>query len=281
MQNPKLLDRFNADVKLQCVSNVISRPIILNQVNDTYSQCPKCGLKFDPALPASAACPACGIYVLKWNQAISSPELSELDDESGYRENDSFVAALFKPMDKLSAMAFYGRSVTLILLAIWSWFLFGYDYRYGEINMSFMHDILLPIHEAGHVLFRPFGEFMMILGSSLFQVALPFGISIAFILKNRDNFGAAIGLWLTSVSLVDVSPYIYDSLHPMLTLLGGKTGADGPHDWIYLLTTLGQLSNAQRWGAFFHAVGGLLMLLALIWAGIMLWRQRMQLDDRL
>ena len=253
----------------------------LNQVNDTFTQCPKCGHKFEPAIPSSAACPACGIYVFKWNQASKSSGVSDIDNEYQFSENDSFVAALFKPMDHISAMAFYGRCITLTFLAIWSWHLFGYDYRYGEINMSFMHDILLPIHEAGHVLFRPFGEFMMIFGGSLFQVALPFGISVAFIMKNHDNFGAAIGMWLTSVSLVDLSPYIYDSLHPMMTLLGGKTGADGPHDWIYLLTVVGQLHNAQHWGAIVHAIGGLMMLLALIWAGIMLWRQRTQMDDRM
>ena len=178
-------------------------------------------------------------------------------------------------------MTFYGRCAALALLAVWSWFLFGYDYRDGEIGASFMHDILLPIHEAGHVLFRPFGEFMMVLGGSLFQLALPFGIGIAFIVKNRDNFGAAIGLWWAGVSLVDLSPYIYDALHPQLTLIGGGTGAnDGPHDWIYLLIKLGQIDNAQRWGAFVHACGGLLMLAGLAWGAAMLWRQRKQMDGR-
>ena len=162
-------------------------------------------------------------------------------------------------------MTFYGRCAALALLAVWSWFLFGYDYRDGEIGASFMHDILLPIHEAGHVLFRPFGEFMMVLGGSLFQLALPFGIGIAFIVKNRDNFGAAIGLWWAGVSMVDLSPYIYDALHPQLTLIGGGTGA---------------IDNAQRWGAFVHACGGLLMLAGLAWGAAMLWRQRRQMDGR-
>jgi len=249
-------------------------------VTENYSQCPKCGHKLLQPLLVTAACPACGIYFFKWVQASSTPDFTEADDESYTSESDSFVAGLFNPLEKMDAMTFYGRCIALLFLAAWSWFLFGYDYRYGEIGTSFMHDILLPIHEAGHVLFRPFGEFMMILGGSLFQLLLPLGIGIAFIVKNRDNFGAAIGLWWTSVSLVDLSPYIYDALHPQLTLIGGKTGADGPHDWIYLLISLGQLSNAQRWGAFVHAYGGLLMLLTLIWAGSVLWRQRMQMHDQ-
>jgi len=201
------------------------------------------------------------------------------DKESFAGEEDSFVATLFQPMDEMTAVTFYGRCIAFLMLVTWSWFLFGYDYRDGEIGESFMHDILLPIHEAGHVLFRPFGEFMMILGGSLFQVALPFCIGVAFIMKNRDNFGAAVGFWLASVSLVDLSPYIYDALHPYLTLIGGGTGADGPHDWIYLLTTLGQLHNAQHWGAFAHVIGGLLMLGALAWGAIILWRQHYRLGN--
>ena len=251
---------------------------MFEQVTDTYSQCPKCGYKLPQPLPASAACPACGVYFFKWAQPLSAPVAPEAD-ESFTSEKDGFIATLFQPLEKMDVMTFYGRCIALVLLVIWSWFLFGYDYRDGEIGTSFMHNILLPIHEAGHVLFSPLGEFMMILGGSLFQLALPFGIGVAFIVKHRDNFGAAIGLWWSSVSLVDLSPYIYDALHPQLTLIGGGTGAnDGPHDWIYLLITLGQIDNAQRWGAFAHACGGLLMLLALVWGATLLWQQRSTLQ---
>lgn len=248
-------------------------------MTDTYSQCPKCGHKLPQPLPSSAVCPACGIYFFKWAQPLRGPALSEAGDESTHDAEHGYVAALLQPLEQMDAVTFYGRCTAFALLAFWSWFLFAYDYRDGEIGTSFMHHILLPIHEAGHVLFRPFGEFMMILGGSLFQLALPFGIGVAFIVKNRDNFGASIGLWWASVSLVDLSPYIYDALHPQLTLVGGGTGAeDGPHDWIYLLIKLGQIDNAQRWGAFVHVCGGLLMLGALIWGATILWRQHKQLD---
>lgn len=242
-------------------------------MTDTYSRCPKCGHKLPQPLPASASCPACGIYFFKWTQPPVTPDPINTDDE--LHDGDGFIAGLLQPREKMDDITFYGRSIALVLLAVWSLFLFGYDFRSGEIGGSFMHNILLPIHEAGHVLFSPFGEFMMILGGSLFQIALPIAIGIAFILKNRDNFAAAVCLWWASVSLVDLSPYIYDALHPQLTLLGGGTGAnDGPHDWIYLLIMLGQIDNAQRWGMFAHAIGGLLMLLALAWGAALLWRQR-------
>ena len=185
------------------------------------------------------------------------------------------IAALLRPLDKIDEPTFYGRCLVLALLALWGCFLFAYDYRAGEIGTSFMHNILLPIHEAGHILFTPFGTFMGILGGSLFQLLLPLGISIAFIWINKDNFGAAIAMWWGCTSLLDLAPYIYDARHPRLILLGGHTGDDGPHDWVYLLTVLGHLQNSQRWGTFVHALGGILMLVALSWALTVLWRQRL------
>jgi hypothetical protein len=223
-------------------------------------------------MPVTAACPACGIYFFKWGQPSFGVAPSGEGVQISVEDGHGFF--LLQPLEKIDAASFYGRCAAFALLVLWSWFLIGYDYRYAEINGSFMHNILLPIHEAGHVLFIPFGEFMMILGGSLFQLMLPLGISIAFYWKNRDNFGAALGVWWASVSLVDLSPYIYDSLQPQMIMLGGHTGEDGPHDWIYLLGSFGQLPNAQAIGTVVHACGALLMIAALLWGAAVLWRQK-------
>jgi len=224
-------------------------------------------------LPANASCPACGIYFFKYQQAVgtTAPDVSNAEPDD--RSSPVWTSIPLEPLARLDAVSFYGRCIALALLTLWSGFLYAYDYQDGEIGMSFMHIIILPIHEAGHVLRIPFGEFMTILGGSLFQLALPLGIGIVFMVKNRDNFGAALGLWWASVSLIDLSPYIYDALHPQLILLGGHTGSDGSHDWIYLLSRFGQLEHAQGWGAVAHTSGGLSMLLALVWATVMLYRQ--------
>lgn len=209
------------------------------------------------------------MYLFKWGQPVRKP----IPDEE-LAEDSGLFDALLTPREQMDTVSFYGRMAALVLLAVWSWFLFGYDYRTAEINESFLHNIVLPIHEAGHVFFIPFGEFLTILGGSFLQLALPFGVGVAFILKNHDNFGASVCLWWTGASLVDLSPYIYDSLHPQMLLLGGHTGEDGPHDWIYLLDTLGQLQNAQGWGTFGHVLGGLVMLAGIAWGALVLKRQR-------
>ena len=166
------------------------------------------------------------------------------------------------------------RVALLAGLAVWGVWLISLDYRSGEIGASFLHGPLLLFHEAGHVIFSPFGEWMMFLGGTLGQLLLPAIIVVAFLWKNRDPFGAAVGLWLLGVSLLDVAPYMYDALEPQLMLLSGSIGEDGGHDWIYLFESLGLRPRAQTIGALTHKLGALVLLLALGWAGTLLWRQR-------
>ncbi|MEO5695086.1 MAG: hypothetical protein ABIQ72_18265 [Usitatibacter sp.] len=226
-------------------------------------RCPKCGAYFNPPRDATAACPQCGIWFRKWKTEPAAPLVEHID----IAEEAAEESAVADPV------TFYGRLAGLAFVAIWGIQLSLLDYRVGEQGESFMHNILLPIHEAGHIFFMPLGHFMMILGGSFFQVALPLGIGVAFLWKQREPFGAAMMLWWAGASLVDLSPYVWDSLQPQLTLLGGHTGAEGgPHDWIYLLGTLGILHRAHGWGVFVHHLGVLMMFAGVAWGGWFCWK---------
>jgi hypothetical protein len=124
------------------------------------------------------------------------------------------------------------------------------------------------------VVFSPFGEWLMFLGGTLGQLLLPVIIIVAFLWRNRDPFGAAVGLWLLGVSLLDVAPYMYDALEPQLMLLSGQIGEAGGHDWIYLFESMGLRPRAQSLGALTHKFGALVLLLALAWAAWLLVLQR-------
>ena len=177
--------------------------------------------------------------------------------------------------------AVLGRAAVLLALAVWGLRLAAYDIATGEIGGSFMHGILLVIHEAGHVFFRILGEFMGIAGGSLFQVLLPLGIGVAFLVKQDDRYGAAVCVWWAGVSLMDLAPYVYDALNPQLILLTGQTGEDGPHDWIYLFDVLGGRKHAHGWGRFVHVVGIVTMLGALAWGVLgLLRRWKAAADER-
>ncbi|MBL0166661.1 MAG: hypothetical protein IPP85_05655 [Propionivibrio sp.] len=244
-----------------------------------FYRCPKCGYRPAQAMPADGQCPVCDIYFQKWEDAQAELELGEVaaQQSSTVEAASAFPAALLTPQARMAPAVFYSRCAALIFIAVWGWRLIGMDYRDGEIGGSFMHNILLPIHEAGHVLFLPFGEFLTILGGSFFQLALPLGLAIAFVLRNRDNFAAAVCLWWFGASFLDLAPYVYDALDPQLIMLGGHTGEEGPHDWIYLLERFGQLQNAPVWGFVVHKLGALTISAGVAWAAFLLWQQRQNL----
>jgi hypothetical protein len=139
---------------------------------------------------------------------------------------------------------------------------------------SILHLPNLVFHEAGHVLFAPFGQFMRVLGGSLLQFALPLGLAVAF-LKQHNPFGAVVCTWWAGENLIDVAPYIADARALQLVLLGGKTGAEVQgHDWEYILGTLGWMRFDRTLGLWTHRAGLLMMIGALIWGGIYLARNR-------
>lgn len=109
----------------------------------------------------------------------------------------------------------------------------------------------LLIHEAGHLIFMPFGEFIMIAGGSLFQVVMPTAF-VAYFYWNEKSYSAALTLFWVGESLLNVSVYAGDAVALQLPLLGGQ---DTLHDWHYMLERLGWLNQTP-------AVSGLLRLVA-------------------
>lgn len=241
-----------------------------------FSTCPKCGhapLPPDQSLPA--ACPGCGLVLAKFGSTPLRVRASGMPAEEGtFARLARLTTRLPSRVDPAS---FWSRVALLALFALWGVRLIFMDHRSGEMGSSFLHGPLLVFHEAGHVLFMLFGEFLTIAGGTLMQLIVPAVLCGALLLKNRDPFGAAIGLWLLGVSLLDVAPYAYDALHPQLMLLGGHTGEEGGHDWIYLLSKLGLLPRSQGIGWLIHKLGAAVVLLSIYWAAWLLWQQRKRL----
>jgi hypothetical protein len=132
----------------------------------------------------------------------------------------------------------------------------------------------LVFHEAGHILFSPFGRFMTVLGGSLTQVLVPLLCAGAFLWQTRDPFAAAFGIWWAGESLTDVAPYIADARDLKLVLLGGKTGAEVEgHDWEYLLNTLGVAHKDHAIAAVVQVIGLLTMIAALVWGALVVLNQ--------
>ena len=238
-----------------------------------FERCPKCDHAPLPADQSSPAeCPACGVILAKAGQRLvrASGTLRDERNEGG-GESSSLV---WHVPERVDSGAWRGRVALLVVFALWGLRLCWLDYRDGEIMQSFIHAPLLIFHEAGHVIFRVLGEWVGVLGGTLGQLVMPAILGGAMLWKNRDPFGAAIGLWLFGVSVLDVAPYMYDAWEPRLTLLGGGTGNDSFHDWMYLFDSANLLHRAQRIGALTHALGVGIVLLALAWGAGVLRLQR-------
>lgn len=145
----------------------------------------------------------------------------------------------------------------------------------NEAGQSVLHLVNLPFHEAGHVLFRPFGEFMTSLGGTLGQLLMPLICCGYFLIKTRDAFAAAVAFWWFAQNFFDIAPYINDARSGTLPLLGGNFGHSSPygfHDWEYLLTETGLLQYDHTLAWLSTVTGSLLMLLSIAWGGAVLFR---------
>jgi hypothetical protein len=227
----------------------------------------------DQALPAT--CPACGVVLAKVGQAVSRSHWPvrtavQVPDPGSDDERPSLPELLLHtpgPPDSVRAAL---HAALLAGLTVWGLVLIAQDFRSGEIMQSFLHGPLLVFHEAGHVLFSFLGHWMTVAGGTLMQLAMPLVLSVALLWKRRDPFGAAVGLWFFGVSVLDVAPYVYDAFAPQLMLLSGQTGEEGGHDWIELLGSAGWLGQARALGAAVHHLGAVVVLGALVWAGLVL-----------
>ena len=238
----------------------------------TFPICPKCRFPLDQSTSPSE-CPNCGLVFAKYLAAQSGEfvppssqplDASEMATDEGSGWSGSFEsAAISKPQ-------WIGRCALLIAFAVWGFWIWATAITQLP---GFIHLTLLPFHEAGHLVFWPFGQFLHVAGGPLGQLIMPIVCAVA-LHRYGDNFGAALCTWWLAASIMDNSVYAYDAFDPVLPLVGGGTGRDSNHDFVYLFTAIGQLKHARGIGVFLHAIGTLVMLASLAWAAIVLARQR-------
>ena len=172
-------------------------------------------------------------------------------------------------------LALTGRGLLLLLLADWSLRFIFSPIAANAAGDSFLHAVNLPFHEFGHLLFRPFPAVITSLGGSLGQLLMPAICFFVLMFRTHDAFGAAVCLWWFGENLLDIAPYIDDARRLSLPLLGGNVGSSSPygfHDWNFILSETGLLNYDHRLAALAKGVGSLLMLGALVWAGVLLFR---------
>ncbi len=164
--------------------------------------------------------------------------------------------------EALAGVTRWGSAALLLVLAVWTWS-FARTAMGPAVMESFLHLPDLVFHEAGHVIFSPFGRFMTVFGGSLTQVLIPIVLAVAFV-RQGQPFSAAACAWWAGQNLVDLAPYIADARSLSLVLLGGRTGAEVEgHDWEFILMRLGAMHHDRTLGLAAH-YGGLAVMVASI-----------------
>ena len=92
-----------------------------------------------------------------------------------------------------------GRLALTIVLAVYGFRMLTHP----EVGW-FLDNVDLPIHETGHLVFSPFGEFMQFAGGTLFQLLLP-AVFVGYFFRQKDRHGASIALWWVAQNLWNVS----------------------------------------------------------------------------
>jgi hypothetical protein len=172
--------------------------------------------------------------------------------------------------------AWYGRLALLAVVAIWATSVLLS--RMTE-PPTLLHLTVILFHEAGHVIFMPFGEALRVAGGTLGQLLMPFICAVA-LHRRGDNFGAAICLAWMGMSGMDASVYAYDAADPLLPLIGGGTGSDSFHDFVFLFERYGQLGHARGWAMAMKALGAVAVYASLAWSAVLLFLQGEHLEDR-
>ena len=256
-------------------------------------QCPKCGVDQPDG---GILCIRCGIVFEKYYKyhprpgdapaarpdprAVTSAAQRRADPEMqrpGLRE-------LLLPATLRGAWpSLAGRALLWIVLTWWGLSLISSSVASGAAGESFLHLVNLPFHEFGHLLFRPFGELMTALGGTLGQLLMPAICLGVLLVRTQDPFGASVALWWLGENFLDIAPYINDARAGELPLLGGNTGQSAPygfHDWQFILGETGLLHLDQSLARGSHFIGSLIMLAALAWGAVLLWRHLRQLQHR-
>lgn len=136
--------------------------------------------------------------------------------------------------------------------------LYGLYYLLNPSHYGLLDHVDLAIHETGHLVFSPFGEFITALGGTLLQLIFPAAF-IWYFQRRGDRYAAGVALWWLAQNCWNIAVYVQDAQAQELPLVGG-----GEHDWTYLLGELGWLRDDQLVGQWIRLVGIVAFIVAVV-----------------
>jgi len=158
------------------------------------------------------------------------------------------------------------RVVLLIACAFYGLFLLQAARGTGALLM--MDLVFIPVHEGGHLLFRLFGEFLMVAGGTLMQLGVPLMLATFFIFQ-RQIMGTAFCIFFFFEQFLPIATFMADARAQELPLLTVGDSDDVIHDWNYLFGRLGVLDHDTQIAHAVRVIGWIGMIATIAW---MAWR---------
>ncbi len=152
-------------------------------------------------------------------------------------------------------MNIIGKTLLIILVSF-----FTYQLLSSPTPFIFIDNLNLLIHEAGHLIFFFFGQFIDVLAGSVFQILIPC-LFFFYFFKRKEYFSLSFVLFWIADNIINVSVYMKDAVPMSLPLLGGDNVF---HDWNYLFTVMHLLPISFFIGQGFYILGILLLLTSII-----------------
>lgn len=159
-------------------------------------------------------------------------------------------------------------SVAALIAACAFYGLFLLQAAQGNGALLMMDLVFIPIHEGGHLLFRFFGEFLMVAGGTLLQLGVPLMLATFFVFQ-RQVMGTAFCVFFFFEQFLPISTYMADARAQELQLLTVGDSDEVIHDWNYLFGKFGVLEHDTQIAHSVRVIGWLGMIATVAW---MVWR---------
>lgn len=134
----------------------------------------------------------------------------------------------------------------------------------------------LAIHETGHLLFMPFGHFLMVLGGSLTQIAFP-AVFTGYFYYTQQFFSSALTLFWTGQNFMDVAVYMADAPYRALPLTGPNPDC---HDWWQLFNLMNCMGQAELIAGITHWLGVLIYLASIVAGVYFAYQHQQEMNER-
>ncbi|MCP4650773.1 MAG: hypothetical protein GY853_11950 [PVC group bacterium] len=147
--------------------------------------------------------------------------------------------------------SFIKKIVSIGIIPYVIWLIFSYHYH-------FIDGANLLFHEAGHMVLSFSGETIHFLGGSIGQLVFPAICFVSFLRRGQKFESAICGIWFGE-NVINIAWYLGDAQAQGIPLVGG-----GIHDWNWLLSKAGLLSECRLISTVVHVLGAMILISAVI-----------------